>query len=321
MLIINLYVAPFSLLATTMNLTQLVAAYQNERLLKDQTIRGINVAIRSLIRFLGRDLELDEISLDQVVQWRHEMGKSVRGITYNSYLTQILAVFRFARDQGFCDVHHPVLSLKKARVERLSPPTVKDEFFHAAEKFLTQPADPNEQGLFEPRWFWWSIILTLSYTAIRRRQLVELRWRDINWDNETIHLRKEGSKSGKAWLIPITKPQLEVLDLVKQKTVAVCGKPDPDGQIFNLSLFTLRQCGSRSLRADYLSMRLAKLSKIIGVHCTPHKLRHTAATRWLNSTGQLKTVRDILGHSSTKATLEYNHPNMNSIRDALNSLK
>jgi integrase len=304
-----------------MNLTQLVAAYQSERLLKDQTIRGINVAFRSLISFLGKDPELDEISLDQVVQWRHEMGRSVRGITYNSYLTQILAVFRFARDQRFCDVHHPVLSLKKARVERLSPPTVKDEFFHAAEKFLSQPADPNEQGLFEPRWFWWAIILTLSYTAIRRRQLVELRWKDIDWDDETIHLRKEGSKNGKSWQIPITKPQLEVLGLVRQKTEGICGKTDPDGQIFNLSLFTLRQCGSRCLRADYLSMRLAKLSKIIGVHCTPHKLRHTAATRWLNSTGQLKTVRDILGHSSTKATLEYNHPNMNSIRDALNSLK
>ena len=304
-----------------MNLKQLVAAYQNERFLKNQTIRGINVACRSLIRFLGNDPELNEINLDQIVQWRHEMGKSVRGITYNSYLTQILAVFRFGRDKGFCDVHHPILSLKKTRVERLSPPTVKDEFFHAAEKFLSQPASPNEQGLFEPRWFWWSVILTLSYTAIRRRQLVELRWRDIDWENKTIHLRKEGSKSGKSWFIPITKQQLEVLDLLREKTHIACGKVDPEGQIFNLSFFTLRQIGPLGLRADYISMRLAKLSKIIGVHCSPHKLRHTAATRWLNSTGQLKTVRDILGHSSTKATLEYNHPNINSIRDALNSLK
>lgn len=304
-----------------MNLTQLVAAYQSERLLKDQTIRGINVAFRSLIRFLGKDPELNEISLDQVVQWRHEMGKSVRGITYNSYLTQILAVFRFARDQGLCGEHHPILGLRKTRVERLTPPTVNDEFFHAAEKFLSHPAGPDEQGLFEPRWFWWAVILTLSYTAIRRRQLIELRWKDIDWDSQTMHLRKEGSKSGKSWLIPITKPQLKVLGLVRQEAFNACGEIDPDGQIFNLSLFTLRQCGSLSLRADYLSMRLSKLSKIIGVHCTPHKLRHTAATRWLNGTGQLKTVRDILGHSSTKATLEYNHPNMNSIRDALNSLK
>jgi integrase len=304
-----------------MTLTQLVAAYQNDRPLKEQTVRGINVAFRSLIRFLGTDAEVDEINLDQIVQWRHEMGKSVRGITYNSYLTQILAVFRFAHNKGYCHVHHPILSLKKARVERLSPPTVQDEFFHTAETFLNQPAEPKDMGLFEPRWFWWSVILTLSYTAIRRRQLVELRWKDIDWKNETIHLRKEGSKSGKAWHIPITQPLLKVLLHLKMKTHTACGKNDPEAQVFNLSLFTLRRIGPHGLRADYLSMRLAKLSKIIGVHCSPHKLRHTAATRWLNSTGQLKTVRDILGHSSTKATLEYNHPNINNIRNALNSLK
>lgn len=306
-----------------MNLTQLIAAYQSERLLKDQTIRGINVAFRSLIRFLGKDPELDDINLELIVQWRHEMGQSVRGITYNSYLTQILAVFRFARDQGFCDSRHPILCLKKARVERLSPPTVKDEFFHAAEHFLKHPAEPEELGLFEPRWFWWLVIVTLGYTAIRRRQLVELVWNDIDWTNQTIRLRKESSKNGRAWVIPMPHAIVDVLKLLCEKTVTASGELKPHAQVFNLPLFTQRQGGkpSNGLTADYLSMRMSRLSKIIGVHCSPHKLRHTAATRWLNETGQLKTVRNILGHSSDKATLEYNHPNINSIRIALKSLR
>jgi integrase len=237
-----------------MNLTQLVAAYQSERLLKDQTIRGINVAFRSLIRFLGNDPELDEISLGHVVQWRHEMGRSVRGITYNSYLTQILAVFRFARDQGFCDVHHPVLSLRKTRVERLTPPTVNDEFFQAAERFLSCPAEHGEYGLFEPRWFWWQVIITLAHTAIRRRQLVELRWKDIDWREATINLRKESSKSGKSWIIPMTTAVVNSLTLVKDKTLTACGQLNPEAQVFNLPLFTQRIGGNPSygLTADYL---------------------------------------------------------------------
>jgi integrase len=114
-----------------------------------------------------------------------------------------------------------------------------------------------------------------------------------------------------------------LVTLVKDKTLTVCGQLNPEAQVFNLPLFTQRIGGNPSygLTADYLSMRMARLSKIIGVHCSPHKLRHTAATRWLNSTGQLKTVRTILGHSSDKATLEYNHPDLNDIREALRFLR
>ncbi len=306
-----------------MNLAQLVNAYQKERSLKPQTIRGIQVAFRSLTRFWGEDPQVNDITLEQVVLWRHEMSKTVRSVTYNSYLTQILAVFRFGREKDFCELYHPILSLKKARTNRISPPIVKDEFFHSAQRFLSKPAEPEELGLFEPRWFWWLVILTLSYTAIRRRQLVELRWKDIDWRGKTISLRKESSKNGKAWAIPMTDAIHCIVDLLKDKTCLRLGCIDPEGQVFNLPLFTQRHGGnpSRGLTADYLSMRMSRLSKIIGVHCSPHKLRHTAATRWLNKTGQLKTVRNILGHSSDRATLEYNHPDISDIRNALRSLR
>ena len=201
-----------------MNLSQLKDLYIVDRPLKPPSIRGIEVAFRSLESFLGKDTQVENIKLEQVIEWRHEMGKKVKAITYNSYLTQILAVFRFAKEKGFCDHHHPVLNLRKARLEKASPTIVKDEFFIAARNFLTRRAEPSEQGLFEPRWFWWCVILMLSYTGMRRRQLVELIWQDINWGKNTISLRKESSKNGKAWEIPITPPVLEVLQHMREKT-------------------------------------------------------------------------------------------------------
>lgn len=306
-----------------MNIAELVDIYTKERVLKAQTVRGITVAFRSLTRFLTKDPQIDDIGLDQVVAWRHHIGQSVKDITYNSYLAQIQAVFRFAQIEGYCQLNHPLLSLRKARVERLTPPTVKAEFFETAEMFLTRPAEPWEKGLFEPRWFWWAVILTLSYTAIRRRQLVELRWKDIDWANQSITLRKEGSKNGKSWVIPMTDKVTETFAKIRDYTIVVCGEASLEEQVFNLPLFTKRQGGrpSTGLTADYLSMRMSRLSKIIGVHCSAHKFRHTATTRWLNATGQLKTVRNILGHSSNKATLEYSHPDIDDIRIALKFLK
>ncbi|MGB2691374.1 MAG: site-specific integrase, partial [Thermodesulfobacteriota bacterium] len=50
-----------------------------------------------------------------------------------------------------------------------------------------------------------------------------------------------------------------------------------------------------------------------------HDLRHTAATRMIENTGNIVAVSKILGHADIKTTMRYAHPEQ-SLIDALESL-
>ena len=50
---------------------------------------------------------------------------------------------------------------------------------------------------------------------------------------------------------------------------------------------------------------LSNRSKEIGIPCSPHRLRHTAATLMLNEVGSISTVSTFLGHTDLKTTSVY----------------
>jgi integrase len=54
-----------------------------------------------------------------------------------------------------------------------------------------------------------------------------------------------------------------------------------------------------------LTQWLSARSREVGVHCSPHRLRHTAATLMLNEVGSISTVSSFLGHTETRTTAVY----------------
>ena len=304
-----------------MKLSKLVRLYIDHRMLKPVSAKTVRSACKRVSDFMGEDPKLADITLDVVVSWRHHMGQRVRTNTYNSYLTAIQSVMRYAVTVGLCNKLHPLLGLRKGRVDRQVPATVQDEFFVLAKDFLSHPAQLGDRNLMEPRWFWWSVIETLAYTGMRRHQLCELRWKDIDFDADLIDLRREGSKSGKAWVIPLPDVVKVSLLELKRRTLQVVDALEPQVQVFNLALFsTAMPQHCTGLRENHLTARLIKISKIIGIKGNAHRFRHTAATRWMNESGQLKTVKAILGHSSEKASLQYINPDMVALREGLEGL-
>jgi site-specific recombinase XerD len=54
---------------------------------------------------------------------------------------------------------------------------------------------------------------------------------------------------------------------------------------------------------------------------SPHTLRHMFATDFLNETGNIRLLQEILGHADISTTMIYTHVNDNDVREAMQAFR
>jgi integrase len=148
-------------------------------------------------------------------------------------------------------------------------------------------------------------------TGCRAAECTNLKREDIDWGARTITIVGKGG---------ITKTIPLPLD-VRDRIFGL--EPSPDGHVFSLPA-TGKGGGQRphravSYRAYSEAVRTAL--KRAGVKdFRLHDLRHTAGTRLLKSTGNIKMVAKLLRHSNIKTTAKYAHVFDDELRDALDQM-
>lgn len=144
------------------------------------------------------------------------------------------------------------------------------------------------------------IITVAANTGLRMGELLNLRWKDIDLFRKTISI-----------IQPKTIPLCEVvfnLLVSKSKTVSM------SGFIFRTEVDT-KISSSNLQREFWKSLEAAKISNF-----RFHDLRHTFATRLVQTGVDLYSVSKLLGHKDIKTTQKYAHHNTNSLRDAVKNL-
>ncbi len=156
---------------------------------------------------------------------------------------------------------------------------------------------------------------TNSYLGLRDRCLLEMfyssglrvseivalnRW-DIDFDSFLLHIRGKGKKERVIPMTPYAAKWLKsYLEHSQRKTF------QKDTQAVFLNRFGKR-LSTRSIDRKFVEyLRLSGLSTAI----TPHTIRHTIATHWLENGMDLKTIQTLLGHSSLETTTIYTHVSM-----------
>lgn len=162
-------------------------------------------------------------------------------------------------------------------------------------------------------------ILLCLYTGLRIGELLALTWDDINFISGFISVNKtcydgknnnrlifEPKTESSKRIIPIPKQLMPILKLKKQK-----GKSkyviDDNGKIITI----------RSYQRSFALL----LKKLNIKHRGFHSLRHTFATRALESGMDVKTLSEILGHKNPSITLNrYVHSLMEHKQEMMNKL-
>ncbi len=145
-------------------------------------------------------------------------------------------------------------------------------------------------------------LLELLYaTGLRVGELVSLDWNDLDLSARVLRVMGKG---GKERMVPFGRQAAEALrgwlqvwDEVRRENPAGEGEP----VLLNHRGGRLSDRSVRRLVDRYT--QLAGLPQ--GVH--PHTLRHTFATHLLEQGADLRTIQELLGHSSLATTQRYTH--------------
>lgn len=135
------------------------------------------------------------------------------------------------------------------------------------------------------------VLMMLYYTGIRAHELINLKWADIDFDRETVHLKvAKGNKERVLFLHPHLKQFLNLLALKKE------------GLVFQSNR------GKRySLRSLQMIVRNAARKAEIVKRVTPHTLRHSFATHLLEGGADIRHIQKLLGHANLQTTQVYTH--------------
>lgn len=246
--------------------------------------------VEILSKFIGSKLltSITPFDLESVKAKILKMGRSKS--TWNRYLALLKRMFNLACQWGYLK-ENPAKGLKKFseaenRRERILTPE--------EEMRLISKASPHIRP----------IIVVALQTGMRRGELLNLQWKDVDFKNKLISIRH--SKSGKPRKVPMNQ-------IVYQELISL-RLQNPSSEY----VFVNPKTGERIKdfkTAWKLTLKRAQIEDL-----KFHDLRHCHAVKLLQNKVDVETIKKLLGHSSIATTERYLASDIERMREAVESL-
>ena len=158
-----------------------------------------------------------------------------------------------------------------------------------------------------------AIIALLLASGVRLSEAVNLDLKDLNLKMMVIDVTRKGGKRDSVNVAGFAKPYLEQYLEIRQTRYKA------EKQDTALFLTEYRGIPNR-IDTSSVEKMVGKYSQDFKIRVTPHKLRHTLATRLYDATKSQVLVSHQLGHASTQVTDLYTHIVNDEQKNALNKL-
>ena len=252
--------------------------------LSGATRRAYASDLRSFAGWLGeRGLELGDVDVRVLADWVTALGSGRRRLAPATISRRLAAVraclaFTYGRSRV------PEASLAPRRPRRLPDAPRASEVAD-----LLELAEGSEPLALRNR-----ALLELLYSAgLRSAEAVGLDLADVDFEREAVHVRGKG---GKERLVPLGEEAAHHLSRYLRE-----GRP---------------ALARGAADAVFVSVRGRRLdtSTVRRVVRNPHRLRHAFATHLLEGGADLRTIQELLGHSSLSTTQVYSHVDARRLR-------
>ncbi len=288
----------------------------NHRGCSPNTIASYSDCIRLLLHYVceQRQLPIDELSLEEITDERIlgflDHLEQVRGnsaVSRNQRLGAIKSFYRFLALQEplLLPVCERVCAIRAKKTAHKLIPSLGTEQTQA----ILQAPDPGTAQGCRDR----ALLLMLHNTGARVQELCDLSVASLRLEKPAqVVLTGKGRKQRIVPLWPETVQALEQSILTR-----------PQGHLRDQPLFLnlhgkpLSRFGVGYLVHRYTALAARRCPSLRTANVTPHTFRHTTALNLVQSSADIVTVRDWLGHADIKTTALYVQIDLETKRRAL----
>jgi integrase/recombinase XerC len=255
-----------------------VARFLESPALSDSTRRAYRVDVEEFVAWLDRrHTPLEAVDVRALAEYAAELGRARPRRLAPATIGRKLAAVRAFLRHALGPERVPDASFAPRRPRRLPDaprPREVDGELDALDG--STPLGLRNRALVE-----------LVYSAgLRSREAVDLDLADVDFEQELVHIRGKG---GKERVVPLGEEASHRLALYLR-----AGRP---------------QLARGAENALFLSIRGRRLdtSTLRRLVPHPHRFRHAFATHLLEGGADLRTIQELLGHSSLSTTQMYSH--------------
>lgn len=207
--------------------------------------------------------------------------------TINRTLDCVMALLREQAEQGQA-VDASVFRLRPLPRPDALPRHLSDAESQQLETHLLRRLDSADSVLRLEN----ACLATLAHTGLRASELLDLQFQDLDLDSNRLIVRQgKGQRDRVVYLSKVARQAIErYLDGFARPPVAPL----------------LTRPNGRPLSYSWLRAHVAAFGQAAGVtNLTPHRLRHTLATRLLNAGMDITRIQKLLGHEHISTTMIY----------------
>lgn len=240
-------------------------------------------------QYFGESTLIKNITPKMIEDFKTYLVESGRSkATANRYYEQLSKAFNMAVDNNLL-LKNPCHSVKKFPLQNYKV------------RYLTEDEEKRLMVVL-PNYLKDIVIVALN-TGLRKTNVLELRWEQINFDFNFIEVLK--NKGNKHIILPINKPLMELFNKTpdEERTGYLFVNPET-GKPYN-----------DIKRAWHTALKEAKIENF-----RFHDLRHTVGTRLAKENVPVNVIKEILAHSDVKTTMRYVHCASGAKLEALNKL-
>lgn len=261
-------------------------------------IRGYSPAtIRRYRQTIGFYCKASNISRIEQVNERNVReffihGRTQRGwrpATFIQFHKSLLVFFRWCVQEQYL-ASNPAEDIEAPKLEkRLPPKLTRQQALRLLEIAYNYP-----YGYHYVRYRNHAIFSTFIFAGLRRKELLDLKYADVDLENLTLFVRQ--GKGSKDRIIPISYTLAQTLKryLEERKRLK---KTCPE--------FFASLTYNAGLTDSGLKRLVDQLKQASGIDFTVHRLRHTFATLMLEGGCDIYSLSRMMGHSDIKTTTIY----------------
>ena len=252
--------------------------------LSESTRRAYASDLRDFAGWLEtQSLDVEDVDVRALVDYASDLGRARRGLAPATVARRLAAVRSFLRFT-LGPERVPDAALAPRRPRRLPEAPKPSE----VEELIESVGGDGPLGLRN------RALVELVYSAgLRAAEAVGLDLADVDFEQELVRVRGKG---GKERVVPLGEEAAHVLGRYLRDARPELARGANDA--FFLS--------ARGRRLDTSTLRR------LLPH--PHRLRHSFATHLLEGGADLRTIQELLGHSSLSTTQVYSHVSAKRLR-------